>query len=118
MHGRKSIAESHQQIFDTLFKGTRLGRNYRNSLRTIAPDVVLVESEGSVLFPGEAEDQVSPNGLLTLVVAKREETWHVVSFRNTPTGRFRNLKFMVRYFLSRWSLFRARWSSGRRSMSP
>src|ERR1700722_17195014 len=71
MHGRKSIAGSHQKIFDTFFKKTKLGRNYPSVLRQITSDVFLVESAGSVLFPGETEHKVAPNGLLTLVVARQ-----------------------------------------------
>ena len=106
LRGRESIAKSHQEIFNTLFKDTRLGRRYPNSLRLIAPDVVLVESAGSVLFPGEVENKVTPNGLVTLVVARQHDAWRIVSFQNTPTGRFRNVRFLWRYLLSRLSVLR------------
>ena len=101
LHGRQSIAMSHQAIFQTFFRDTRLGRNYRSILRPIAPDVVLVESEGSVLFPGEKESSVPPNGLMTLVLVRRPDGWRIASFQNTPTGRFRSFRFIGRYFLSR-----------------
>jgi len=116
MHGRKAISESHQRIFDTFFKGTRLGRDYPFSTREIRPDVVLVESAGSVLFPGEREQSVAPNGLMTMIVAKVDAGWQIVSFQNTPTGRFRSLRFIVRYALSRLVAFRAEWSKARRHM--
>jgi uncharacterized protein (TIGR02246 family) len=103
MQGRESIAESHQKIFDTFFKGTKLG-GYPNSFRRIAPDVILVESAGSILFPGETEQKVAPNGLRTLVVARQDDAWRIVSFQNTPTGLFHNVKFMWRYLLSRFSV--------------
>jgi uncharacterized protein (TIGR02246 family) len=107
LHGRKSIADSHQEIFDTFFKGTKLGRSYASSFRRITSDVVLVESAGSVLFPGETEHRVAPNGLMTLVVARQDNAWRIVSFQNTPTGQWRNAKFLWRYLLSRFSVFRA-----------
>ena len=110
LNGRKSIAQSHQEIFNTLFRDTKLGRNYPNTLRPITPDVVLVESAGSVLFPGETESKISPNGLMTLVVARQADAWRIVSFQNTPTGRLRNVRFIFRYLLSRLSVFRADWS--------
>src|ERR1700683_3073991 len=47
MHGKKSIAESHREILKTFFKGTKLG-GYPNSFRRISPDVILVESAGSI----------------------------------------------------------------------
>ena len=108
VHGRKSIAETHQKIFDTFFKGTKLGRNYPSNIRRITSDVVLVESSGSVLFPGENENNVAPNGLLTLVVARQGDGWRIVSFHNTPTGRFRKVRFIGRFVLSRLSIFHSR----------
>jgi uncharacterized protein (TIGR02246 family) len=116
LQGRKSIAQSHQKIFDTLFKDTKLGRNYPNTLRPITSDVVLVESAGSVLFPGETESKISPNGLMTLVVTRQADAWRIISFQNTPTGRLRNVRFMWRYLLSRLSVFGTEWSKGRRQM--
>src|ERR1700689_458888 len=103
MQGRESIAESHREIFNTFFKGTKLG-DYPNSFRRIASDVILVESAGSILFPGEAEHKVAPNGLRTLVVARQDDAWRIVSFQNTPTGLFHNVKFLWRYLLSRLSV--------------
>jgi uncharacterized protein (TIGR02246 family) len=116
LHGRKSVSESHQQIFDTVFKGTRLGRGYPMAMRELRPGVVLVEAAGSVLFPGEKEQSIAPNGLMTLVVAKEDVGWQIVSFQNTPTGRFRNLRFICRYALSRLFAFRTEWSKARRHM--
>jgi uncharacterized protein (TIGR02246 family) len=112
-HGRKSIAESHQKIFDTFFKGTRLGRGYSSAVRPVTADVILVESAGSVLFPGEIEEKVAPNGLLTLVVARQAGVWRIVSFQNTPTGRFRKIRFIGRYLRSRVSRFRTASRSSR-----
>jgi uncharacterized protein (TIGR02246 family) len=103
LHGRKSIAESHQQIFNTIFKGTKLGRGYPICVRSITPEVVLVEACGSVLFPGEIEKNVSPNGLMTMVVEKLGNDWRIVSFQNTPTGRWRMVKFFWRYLVSRFA---------------
>jgi len=112
VHGRKPIADSHQSIFDTVFKNTKLGRNYPSRIRQLTPEVVLVEAEGAVLFPGEREDDVAANGLLTLVLLKQGAAWRIESFQNTPTGRFRKVNFISRYLLSRLRLFRAGWSRG------
>ena len=112
VYGKKAIAESHQKIFDTFFKGSRLGRRYPSRFRPITPDVILVESAGSVLFPGEIEQNIPPNGLITLVVARQDDEWRIVSFQNTPTGRLRKVKFIGRYFLSR--IFGSRAAAHRR----
>jgi uncharacterized protein (TIGR02246 family) len=103
VYGRKAIAESHQQVFDTIFKGSKLGRNYPRRFRQIAPDVILVESSGAVLFPGEQEHKIPPNGLLTMVIARQNDAWRIVSFQNTPTGRMRKFHFIGRYLRSRFS---------------
>jgi uncharacterized protein (TIGR02246 family) len=116
LHGRKSIAQSHQEIFNRFFKDTKLGRSYPNTLRPITSDVVLVESAGSVLFPGETESEISLNGLTTFVLARQANAWRIVSFQNTPTGRHRSVRFIWRYLRSRLSVFRAEWSRGHRHM--
>jgi uncharacterized protein (TIGR02246 family) len=116
LHGRRAIEESHQRVFDSFFKNTRVGRDYPIQLRVLTPDVVLVEACGSVLFPGETENAVPPNGLMTLVLTKVDETWRIVSFQNTPTGRLRNLRFIFRYLLSRLWLFRREWAKGKQHM--
>ncbi len=100
LHGAKAIAESHRRIFSTFFRETRLGRGYPREVRPLTPDVVLVEASGSVLFPGEKEEDVPPNGLMTLVVRRDGENWRIVSFQNTPAGRMRSLRFMWRYGVS------------------
>lgn len=105
--GRQAIAESHQKIFDSVLKGTRLGSTYPAELHAVAPNVVLVHGGGAVLFPGESEQRVPPNGLITMVAVGEAGSWRFVSFSNTPTGAARNTRFLWRYLLSRLSIFRA-----------
>jgi uncharacterized protein (TIGR02246 family) len=109
VRGRAAIAQSHQRIFDSFFKNTRVASRTPVVIRQIAPDVVLIESSGAVLFPGEDANRVSPNGLMTMVARLRERRWQIVSFQNTPTGKLRSLRFIARYFLSR---LRSQSSSG------
>jgi uncharacterized protein (TIGR02246 family) len=104
--GRQAIADSHQKIFDSILKDTRLGSAYPAELQPVTPDVVLVHGSGAVLFPGESEQRVPPNGLITLVAARHAGSWRFVSFNNTPTGRARNVSFLWRYLVSRLSIFR------------
>jgi uncharacterized protein (TIGR02246 family) len=100
LHGRQAIAELHQRIFDGIFKNSRLGGQLK-TMRCISPDVVLVQSVGGILFAGEADSAVEPNGIATTVIAKQEGTWRIVSFQNTPTGRHRRLRFLFRILKSR-----------------
>jgi uncharacterized protein (TIGR02246 family) len=98
--GRQEIAEQHQRIFDGIFKGTRLGGAFQQ-IKSVSPDVVLVQSVGGILFPGETDTAVKPNGIATTVLAKRDGAWQIVSFQNTPTGRFRTPRFLWRILVSR-----------------
>jgi uncharacterized protein (TIGR02246 family) len=101
VRGRAAIAASHQRVFDGFLKNTSIASPAQPVIRQIAPDVVLVESAGSVVFPGEDAARVSSNGLTTMVIKRQSEAWRIASFQNTPTGRFRTLRFILRYFLSR-----------------
>ena len=114
--GREAIASSHQQIFDSFFAGTRLGSSYPTELQPVSPGVVLVHATGAVLFGGEHEQQVAPNGLLTMVLVARDGDWSVASFANTPTGKARNARFALRYLRSRLSALRAEASKARADM--
>jgi uncharacterized protein (TIGR02246 family) len=101
VRGRAAIAQSHQRIFDSFFKGTCVATPAPPVIRQIAADVVLVESSGAVIFAGEDETSVPPNGLMTMVIKRHAEGWCIVSFQNTPTGRLRSLRFITRYLASR-----------------
>jgi hypothetical protein len=80
---------------------------YPAELQPVTPNVVLVNGSGAVLFPGESDQGVPPNGLITMVAARDAGSWRFVSFSNTPTGRARNARFLWRYLASRLSIFRA-----------
>ena len=102
--GRQAIADGHDKIFRTIFRDTRLGRNYPVELQPIAPGVVLVHGCGSVLFRGEDERRVPPNGLLTMVAIRQDDgDWRFAAFHNTPTGTARGLRFLGRFLRSRLS---------------
>jgi uncharacterized protein (TIGR02246 family) len=105
--GRQAIADSHQRIFTSLFRSTRLGSMYPAELQPVAPNVVLVHASGAVLFAGENEHGVPPNGLITMVAVGAPGPWRFVSFSNTPTGRARNARFLWRYLASRLAMFGA-----------
>ena len=105
--GRDAIANSHQKIFDTIFRGTRLGGEYPSELQAISPDVVLVHATGAVLFAGERERDVPPNGLITCVVARGPKGWEIASFSNTPTGKGRAARFIWRFLKGRLRMLRA-----------
>jgi uncharacterized protein (TIGR02246 family) len=100
--GRKTIAERHQEIFDTLFKNTRIDGDYTTTFQLLTPDVVLVHATGTVLFPGESDKEEIPNGIITMALSKNNGIWQIASFQNTPTGKFRTFKFAWRIFRSKF----------------
>jgi uncharacterized protein (TIGR02246 family) len=84
--GRQAIAEAHQGIFDSVFRGTRLGVDDPVELQPVAPNVVLVHGSGEVLFPGGPESRPRSRGLLTMVAVNDGDAWRFASFSNTPTN--------------------------------
>lgn len=105
--GRRQIAASHQRVFGSVLNHTRLGGGYPLRLQPVAPDVVVVHASGAVLSAGEDEAKVPPNGLLTMVAARRGDQWQLVSFSNTPTRRGRNVRFLWRFLVSWFATRRA-----------
>ena len=84
LKGRREIAAVHQQLFDTVLKGTRLPEGAAiPAIRFLSPEVALVHSTGGVRFPGQ--DTVSPtqDSIQTFVLVKREEGWRISAFQNT-----------------------------------
>jgi hypothetical protein len=49
---------------------------------------------------GEDEAKVPPNGLLTMVAARRGDRWQFVSFSNVLTGKGRNARFLWRFLFA------------------
>ena len=78
--GRAAIAESHQRLFDTWLKGTRLVGQIEG-LRFLGPDAALVHATGATLMPGK-ERPVRPS-IQTLVAVKRDGRWLFTAFHNT-----------------------------------
>jgi len=107
--GNKIIRERHQEMFDGIFKYSRLDGMPGKVIQGLTSDVVLVHVDGDIYFPGESAKEVKPSGLRTLSLVKRNGVWKVASFQNTPTGSFRHLKFIRRFLSSRIYLLRPEW---------
>jgi len=84
--GRTQIASSHQQIFDTFFKGTRLWLQVK-SVRFLKPDVALIHTASKVLRPGESDASPEPELIQTWIVLKHGNEWLIDAFQNTPIQR-------------------------------
>ena len=84
--GRRQNASSHQQIFDTFFKGTRLWIQVK-SVRFLKPDVALMHTASKVLKPGESDASPEPEFIQTWTVSKHGNEWLIDAFHNTPIQR-------------------------------
>ena len=90
--GRRVIAESHQKLFDTWLKGTRLIGQIEG-LRFLGPGVALVLATGATLMPGK-DRPVRPS-IQTLVAVKGDGTWRFAAFHNTRIVRRNALQWLL-----------------------
>lgn len=84
--GRRQIASSHQQVFDTFFKGTRLWLQVK-SVRLLRPDVALIHTASKVLKSGDSDASPEPDFIQAWTVSKHGDEWLIDAFQNTPIQR-------------------------------
>jgi uncharacterized protein (TIGR02246 family) len=92
--GRAAIAESHQRLFDTWLKGTRLTGRIE-SVRFLDPDVALVHATGGTIFPGEQAPRPSRDSIQTLVAVRQDGEWRFTTFHNGRILRRTKLQWML-----------------------
>jgi uncharacterized protein (TIGR02246 family) len=90
--GREQIASSHQQLFETWLKGTRLVGQV-DSVRFLSPAVALVHATGATLMPGKEKPQ-RPS-IQTLVATTEEGPWRFTAFHNCRVVRRNGLQWML-----------------------
>jgi uncharacterized protein (TIGR02246 family) len=78
--GAAAIGGSHQRLFDTWLKGTRLVGEV-TAVRLLAPGVAVVIATGATLMPGKRRP-VRPS-IQTLVAVATDDGWRFASFHNT-----------------------------------
>ncbi len=79
--GRVANAKSHQQIFDTIYKDSRLAATVKQ-IRFLRPDVAVVHGESNLTYKINGEEKKG-NGIVTLVMTKENGKWEIVAFQNT-----------------------------------
>jgi uncharacterized protein (TIGR02246 family) len=109
--GSEAIGQRLQKVFNSIFKFSRIDIQNNNKIQALTPDVVLVHTDGNVLFPGEFNKKLKPHGLRTLSLVKQNGIWQIASFQNTPVGKFLTLQFMWRLLFSRVYLLNPTWKS-------
>lgn len=92
--GREAIARSHQQLFDTWLRGTRLTGRIE-TLRWLSDDVVLLHTTGGTIFASETAARPSRDSIQTLVAVRRAGEWRFTAFHNTRILRRTKLQWML-----------------------
>lgn len=88
LKGRTEIAAMHQQLFDTLLKGTRLGGGALEEIRFLRPDVALIYGSGSVLWPGQSQPAPEQRSIQSFLLVKNDGQWRITAFQNTRIQPF------------------------------
>lgn len=80
--GREEISSSHQQLFDTFLKGTRLtGRIV--SIKFPSPDVALIRATGDTIMRGKTKPSPERASIQTLVAVRRDGEWRFATLHNS-----------------------------------
>lgn len=82
LKGRKEIAAFHQQLFDTVVKGTRLEGEV-DFVRFVNSQLALMLVVIRVILPGQTETSPSRDSLPLYVVTKGDEGWQIEGLLNT-----------------------------------
>jgi uncharacterized protein (TIGR02246 family) len=80
--GRQAIAAFMQKQFDTVLAGTQVVAEPVRT-RVINDEIVVMITEGGVIFPGEAEVPAEHMSIQTFVLTKENDRWLVDAFQNT-----------------------------------
>lgn len=79
--GRADNAKSHQQIFDTIYKDSRIVTTVKQ-IRFLRPEVAVVHGESSLAFKIGSEEKKG-HGYITLVMVREKGKWEIAAFQNT-----------------------------------
>ncbi|MFC3165616.1 SgcJ/EcaC family oxidoreductase [Ciceribacter thiooxidans] len=82
LRGRDAVARSHQNLFDTHLKGSRLIVE-NVDVRPINNDVALVHCTGNSMLRWQKKAPKSRKSLQTLVATRTEYGWRFAAFHNT-----------------------------------
>jgi uncharacterized protein (TIGR02246 family) len=98
--GQQEIATSHQHLFDSWLKGTRLVGQI-DTLRFLSPDTALLHATGGTIFPGQRDTRGRRPSIQTLVAVKRDGAWRFIAFHNCRIVRRNAFQWML-YGLTSW----------------
>jgi len=79
LKGRAEIQAAHQQIFDTVYKDTKITLNVKQ-IRFLRADVAVVHINGHRDGP---TNELNQDAMLTLMMTKEKDGWVIAAFQNT-----------------------------------
>lgn len=82
MKGHKHIIDSHEALWTTFQKNTRL-HQVVDSLRFITADVAVLVTRGAILQPKQDAPKRGDWKIQTLVALRTQDGWRFTSFQNT-----------------------------------
>jgi uncharacterized protein (TIGR02246 family) len=81
LRGRQHIARFHQQLFETVLRGSRLEGETR-FVRALGPELAVMHAWGSTALSGQARTLPSRDSMQLFVLMKREGRWYVEAMLN------------------------------------
>jgi uncharacterized protein (TIGR02246 family) len=88
-HSRDELIRTHEPLFRTHLKGTRLIGDVTD-VRFIGEDVAVLHAFGSTIMRGRRTSSPARDSIQTLVASKHAGQWQLVAFQNTrvrPIGQ-------------------------------
>jgi len=84
LKGRQAIADAHQQIFDTFYKGSRLESQIKD-IRFLSAEIALLFVQGRVILPEGAQNaqELGRQAVQMFVALKQAGGWSFTAFQNT-----------------------------------
>jgi uncharacterized protein (TIGR02246 family) len=82
LQGRRANAESHQQLFSTFLKGSKLKGQIKD-IRFLSPDVAVLHATGNVQLRWQARPAPGRESIQTYVAVKRDGAWRFTAFHNS-----------------------------------
>ena len=82
LQGRQAVADTHQHIFATLYRDSRL-EGFVKNIRFLSDDIALLHLHGRPRIPGQALPAPEQHSIQTIVAIKQAGSWRATSFQNT-----------------------------------
>lgn len=81
--GREQMIATHQPIFDTVMKGSRLLSGEVRFARTVGSDCGVVHHRVGIAMPGEEHPPANRYSMQLFVMNRQDDRWKVVALQNS-----------------------------------